>query len=136
MFDISLLRCFVTVAEERHFGRAADADMSQPPFSRQIQILEHVLAVKLLERTSRSVKLTGRQIFLPEARHILQLVDNATLLAKRVALGKSDRSRSGSPPWRPLKSSAPGGSLSKSLPACGAYPAKPAVPTNWQIAFL
>jgi DNA-binding transcriptional LysR family regulator len=91
MFDISLLRCFVTVAEERHFGRAAERmNMSQPPFSRQIQILEHVLAVKLLERTSRSVKLTpAGQIFLPEARHILQLLDNATLLAKRVALGKS-----------------------------------------------
>jgi DNA-binding transcriptional LysR family regulator len=90
MFDISLLRCFVTVAEERHFGRAAERmNMSQPPFSRQIQILEHVLAVKLLERTSRSVKLTpAGQIFLPEARHILQLIDNATLLAKRVALGK------------------------------------------------
>lgn len=64
--------------------------MSQPPFSRQIQILEHVLGVKLLERTSRSVKLTpAGQIFLPEARHILKLLDNATLLAKRVALGKS-----------------------------------------------
>jgi DNA-binding transcriptional LysR family regulator len=91
MFDISLLRCFVTVAEEMHFGRAAERmNMSQPPFSRQIQILEHVLAVKLLERTSRSVKLTpAGQIFLPEARHILNLLDNATLLAKRVALGKS-----------------------------------------------
>ncbi len=91
MFDISLLRCFVTVAEERHFGRAAErVNMSQPPFSRQIQILEHVLAVKLLERTSRSVKLTpAGQVFLPEARHILQLIDNAALLAKRVALGKS-----------------------------------------------
>jgi DNA-binding transcriptional LysR family regulator len=79
------------VAEEMHFGRAAERmNMSQPPFSRQIQILEHVLAVKLLERTSRSVKLTpAGQIFLPEARHILQLLDNATLLAKRVALGKS-----------------------------------------------
>jgi len=91
MFDMSLLRCFVTVAEEMHFGRAAERmNMSQPPFSRQIQILEHVLGVKLLERTSRSVKLTpAGQIFLPEARHILQLLDNATLLAKRVALGKS-----------------------------------------------
>src|SRR5258706_12422754 len=70
MFDISLLRCFVTVAEERHFGRAAERmNMSQPPFSRQIQILEHVLAGKLLERTSRTVKVTPAcQIFLPKAR--------------------------------------------------------------------
>jgi DNA-binding transcriptional LysR family regulator len=91
MFDISLLRCFVTVAEEMHFGRAAERmNMSQPPFSRQIQILERILDVQLLERTSRSVKLTpAGQTFLPEARHILQLLDNATLLTKRIALGKT-----------------------------------------------
>jgi len=46
--------------------------------------------VQLLERTSRSVKLTpAGQTFLPEARHILQLLDNATLLTKRIALGKT-----------------------------------------------
>ena len=91
MFDISLLRCFVTVAEEMHFGRAAERmNMSQPPFSRQIQILERIMDVQLLERTSRSVKLTpAGQTFLPEARHILQLLDNATLLTKRIALGKT-----------------------------------------------
>jgi DNA-binding transcriptional LysR family regulator len=91
MFDISLLRCFVTVAEEMHFGRAAERmNMSQGPFSRQVQILERILDVQLLERTSRSVKLTpAGQSFLPEARHILQLLDNATLLAKRIALGKT-----------------------------------------------
>jgi DNA-binding transcriptional LysR family regulator len=74
-----------------HFGRAAERmNMSQPPFSRQIQILERILDVQLLERTSRSVKLTpAGQTFLPEARHILQLLDNATLLAKRIALGKT-----------------------------------------------
>jgi DNA-binding transcriptional LysR family regulator len=91
MFDISLLRCFVTVAEEMHFGRAAERmNMSQPPFSRQIQILERIMDVQLLERTSRSVKLTpAGQTFLPEARHILQLLDSATLLTKRIALGKT-----------------------------------------------
>ena len=119
MFDISLLRCFVTVAEEMHFGRAAERmNMSQPPFSRQIQILEHVLAVKLLERTSRSVKLTpAGQIFLPEARHILQLLDNATLLAKRVALGKirvaQDRVHRHGGLWQ---SSAPGGGVPRKFP--------------------
>jgi DNA-binding transcriptional LysR family regulator len=91
MFDINQLRCFVAVAEEMHFGRAAERmNMSQPPFSRQIQILERILAVKLLERTSRSVKLTSAgQSFLPEARHILQLLESAMGLAKRVSLGKS-----------------------------------------------
>jgi DNA-binding transcriptional LysR family regulator len=92
MFDISLLHCFVTVAEEMHFGRAAERmNMSQSPFSRQIQILEHILDVQLLERKGRrSVKLTpAGQTFLPEARHILQRLNDATLLAKRVALGKT-----------------------------------------------
>ena len=69
--------------------------MSQPPFSRQIQILERVLNVKLLERTSRSVKLTpAGQSFLPEARHILYLLDSAMQLAKRISLGQSGSSKS------------------------------------------
>src|SRR5690242_15321506 len=70
MFDLNQLRCFVTVAEELHFGRAAARlNMTQPPLSRQVQVLEHIVDAALLERTSRSVKLTpaGRS-FLPEAR--------------------------------------------------------------------
>ncbi|MFN5720764.1 MAG: LysR family transcriptional regulator, partial [Bradyrhizobium sp.] len=57
MFDLSQLRCFVTVAEELHFGRAAARlNMTQPPLSRQIQVLEHIIDAPLLERTSRSVR--------------------------------------------------------------------------------
>lgn len=91
MFDLNQIRCFVVVAEELHFCRAASRlNMSQPPLSRQIQVLERILEVQLLERTSRSVKLTpaGRS-FLPEARRIMTLAESAAQLAKRVGAGKS-----------------------------------------------
>ncbi len=91
MFDLNQLRCFVVVADELHFGRAAARlNMTQPPLSRQIQVLEHIVGVMLLERTSRSVRLTaaGRS-FLPEARRILKLSENATRVAQRIALGKA-----------------------------------------------
>jgi DNA-binding transcriptional LysR family regulator len=90
MFDLSQLRCFVAVAEELHFGRAAARlNMTQPPLSRQIQILERILDAALLDRTSRTVRLTpaGRS-FLPEAQHILRLADSAAAATKRIASGK------------------------------------------------
>ena len=85
MFDLNQLRCFVTVAEELHFGRAAARlNMTQPPLSRQIQVLEHIIDAPLLERTSRSVRLTpaGRS-FLPEARRILKLAESASQVARQ-----------------------------------------------------
>jgi DNA-binding transcriptional LysR family regulator len=91
MFELSQLRCFVVVAEELHFGRAAvRLNMTQPPLSRQIQVLERILGVTLLERTSRSVRLTptGRS-FLPEAQRLIRSADAAAALAKRVDMGKS-----------------------------------------------
>ncbi|GJE10388.1 MULTISPECIES: LysR family transcriptional regulator [Methylobacterium] len=91
MFDFSQLRCFAAVAEELHFGRAAARlNMTQPPLSRQIQVLERVLAVQLLERTSRSVRLTaaGRS-FLPEAQRILRLAEAATHTTRQVAAGRA-----------------------------------------------
>ena len=91
MFDLNQLRCFVTVAEELHFGRAAARlNMTQPPLSRQIQVLERIIEAALLERTSRSVRLTpAGQSFLPEARRILKLADNAAQVARRIAEGKT-----------------------------------------------
>src|SRR5260370_1972742 len=91
MFDLNQLRCFVTVAEELHFGRAAvRLNMTQPPLSRQIQVLEHIVDAPLLERTSRSVRLTpaGRS-FLPEASRILKLAESAAQVARRIGTAKT-----------------------------------------------
>jgi DNA-binding transcriptional LysR family regulator len=81
----------VAVAEELHFGRAAArVNMTQPPLSRHIQLLERAVGVKLLDRTSRLVKLTpAGRVFLPEARRILRLVESAALTTRRTASGES-----------------------------------------------
>lgn len=91
LFELRQLRCFVAAAEELHFGRAAArVNMTQPPLSRQIQLLERAVGVKLLERTSRLVKLTpAGRIFLIEARRILRLVESAALTTRRTASGES-----------------------------------------------
>ena len=93
MFDLSQLRCFVAAAEELHFGRAAQRlNMTQSPLSRQIQLLERILDVMLLERTSRQVRLTpAGSAFLIEARRILRLAESAALSARRVARGAAGR---------------------------------------------
>jgi DNA-binding transcriptional LysR family regulator len=93
MIEIGQLRCFVAVAEELHFGRAARRlHMTQPPLSRQIQVLERVVGAKLLERSSRQVSLTAAgAVFLLEAQRIVRLAEAATLAARRVAGGQSGR---------------------------------------------
>jgi DNA-binding transcriptional LysR family regulator len=83
------LRYFVTVAEERHFGRAAERlHMAQPPLSQQIRRLEAELGVELFVRTTRRVDLTpAGAAYLEKARAILASVEEAAHQTRRVAAG-------------------------------------------------
>lgn len=89
--ELRQLECFVAVAEELHFGRAAARlRMTQPPLSRQIQLLEQDLGVTLLERHSRVVRLTAAgQRLLRDARHLLDYSARAALAARRAAHGEA-----------------------------------------------
>ena len=80
-FDLKHLSTFVAVAEELNFHRAAERlATTQPAVSRIVQELEARLSVRLLERTTRSVRLTeaGRHL-LGEAREILQRLETARM---------------------------------------------------------
>ncbi|HEY0450859.1 LysR family transcriptional regulator [Actinophytocola sp.] len=75
--DLRLVRYFVAVADELHFGRAAASlYISQPALSKQIRKLEEQLGAPLLVRDSRHVTLTARgQRFLDEARTLLSIAE-------------------------------------------------------------
>lgn len=87
--DLHLLRLFVAVAEELHFGRAARRlGTSQPPLSQQIRKLETLLGCALLERTSRRVALTDAGVaFLDTAYRVLGEMDRGIERARAVAAG-------------------------------------------------
>jgi DNA-binding transcriptional LysR family regulator len=82
------LRYFVAVAEELHFGRAAQRlGIAQPPLSRAIRQLERRLGAALLERTSRTVTLTDAGlVLLREGRAALDAVEAADRRTRRAAL--------------------------------------------------
>ncbi|HTI18684.1 MAG TPA: LysR family transcriptional regulator [Trinickia sp.] len=89
--DLRQLRYFVAVAEERHFGRAAQRlSMTQPPLSQAIRALEETLGVELFARTKRTVELTpvGADL-LPEVRRLLAAADALRPLAQSLARGEA-----------------------------------------------
>ncbi|WP_033294766.1 LysR family transcriptional regulator [Amycolatopsis jejuensis] len=75
--DVRSLRYALTLADELHFGRAAQAHyIAAQPFGRRIAELEHQLGTRLFERTSRRVRLTDAgERFLPRARRVLAELD-------------------------------------------------------------
>lgn len=91
MYTLDQLRCFVAVAEELHFGRAATRlHMTQPPLSRQIQKLERDLEFQLLHRDAKGVALTlAGESFLRECYLILEQAETAPKRAKLIAEGRA-----------------------------------------------
>lgn len=86
---LSQLQSFIIVAEELHFGHAAQRlHRSQPPISRQIRLLEEELGVELFKRNTQNVSLTqAGKIFLKEIRPALAGILSAAEAAKRTAAG-------------------------------------------------
>ncbi|MBM7367850.1 LysR family transcriptional regulator [Gordonia hydrophobica] len=91
--ELRHLRYYVAVAEECHFGRAAQRlHIAQPPLSQQIKQLEEDLGVTLLNRSTRRVELTAAgQRYLERAKEILASVDAAADEAVRIAGGEIGR---------------------------------------------
>ena len=85
------LRYFLAVAEELNFNRAAARlHMAQPPLSVQIKALEKYLGVTLFLRQSRTISLTKEgEVFVDEARRILDQADQARQRVHRASLGRS-----------------------------------------------
>ena len=90
MVHFRQLHYFIVTAETGHIGRAAvKLNMTQPPLSRQLALLEQEVGTPLFSRHPKGVSLTaaGSQYY-EDARHILRSVDQAAERARSVAAGK------------------------------------------------
>ncbi|STM22801.1 DNA-binding transcriptional activator XapR [Escherichia coli] len=91
--DLKLLRYFLAVAEELHFGRAAARlNMSQPPLRIHIKELENQLGTQLFIRHSRSVVLThAGKILMEESRRLLVNANNVLARVEQIGRGEAGR---------------------------------------------
>ena len=90
-FEYFQMRCFVAVAEELHFRRAAARlHLNPPPLSRQIKILEERVNLTLLERSNKRVRLTSAgESFYHSAIDIIQRSEHAVLNARQAERGET-----------------------------------------------
>jgi DNA-binding transcriptional LysR family regulator len=95
--DLRQLRYYIVVAEELHFGRAAERlKMTQPALSKQIMVLEKDIGVQLLTRTKRVVQLThAGQAFLERARTLIAQAEETIQVTRRTARGEEGELRIG-----------------------------------------
>ena len=87
--ELRHLRCFIAVAEELHFARAAERlHIEQSPLSRAIKELEEELGVVLFARTTRSTRLTrAGKLFLEHVRRVFSALEQARDSVKAAANG-------------------------------------------------
>ncbi|MEW7313966.1 LysR substrate-binding domain-containing protein [Buttiauxella gaviniae] len=95
--ELNQLRCFIAVAEELHFGHAAQRlDMLPSALGRYIKLLEEDLGTRLLSRSTRNVSLTPHgALFLEEAREIVERADHLQQRFRKLARQNAGRLRIG-----------------------------------------
>jgi len=95
--DFRALECFVVLAEELHFRRAAERlNMTQPSLSARVKALEEEVGAVPLERDRRNVRLTAAgEIFRDYASSAMVRTEEAVMSARRAAAGQSGQLRFG-----------------------------------------